>query len=1352
MDEISHKFLREIRQHRRAEYVRSKFSSRNYDEQGNPAGSEMYAKVHYDVAIDPGTSIVEEADELPVNFYRRPGGRGRKASSFISPKTPAKKGALLNHSCIPGLHNPIPLEQSMRPNNTGEQPTGIPGLASSFRNNIQPDQSFVSEPSDSDDTIGDTFNESYKFADQFPVAPVDYNMGLRDYNPDAEKEFYEARDWISDNMSRGALPSEMEGEEEVARNIANNSFNDSILSIHNVSRDDYKVNPIPKEWLLADSQARVTGRTSLPLSNKVDKRDEINPATGQPMWFNPRGGENSLNTTGNSSLNSSLNSTADSQRRSSWEKNKGEIIQRLYMGDGVDPTLANRTFPVPSKNLKGLYTPLAKKTQSPAPNPDTSQAPDLDFGNITTIPSPYPYEDIKPDPRTSTPLKALANKKDVDRLSNTANISSIGDQNSFFSKFDSADYSRLNKVIRGNLSKKADSTASQPPNEDSKVAENCLDSKLNDTTVNPLDEKIEPDDNIPAVCPTNSDYDSSNIHYELNSSELLGKLSESLSADKKPADEKLNKSVGDKQGKLSEKAAKRKLDLNPYGSPQAPTSGQNRTVTLTDSGYGVSVHNNECDCSIEEKIKNNCVSLKDSGATLKIVTESDVSRPPCCKNTKGKLNYVAAVNAKKISKLSKIVKRKTLEFQVMLAENLKLAQKNFQLKSVMQDSNMKFLRQRNLANEIEAKHQALQQKFELVEYKTEQLEQETNGKKREHQQSEQVINTMTRNYDKMADLLAKQSQEVDNLNEQIEEVEEANKEMAETLRDIGVIMQINELERSQNDSTFSSMAEDNSMLRGQCNSYQVQVAGLEDSIEILDSRLQDLSTLNESLAMKNRELAVEASLLNGSGVAAEQSANASVNISANKKHDHTIDDSVKKIVEFYSKVSNDLQSQVEQKDKRISELESSMNNTTLGSSLNDTTVFQSFNQSLNPSLEKSSLERTTNCDEVQQKLSSAQNEARRLKSVLRDAKTITNLGSSLNDTTLFQSFNESLNPSLENSSLERTTNCDEVQQKLSSAQNEARRLKSVLRAAKTITTLGSSLNDTTMFQSFNESLNPSLENSSLERTTNCDEIQQKLSSAQNEARRLKSVLHNAKTKTSLRSSLNDTSLFQSFNESLNPSLDNSSLERTTNCDEVQQKLFSAQNEAQRLKSVLRDAKNITTLGSSLNDTSLFQSFNQSLNPSLDNSSLERTTNCDEVQQKLSSARNEARRLRSVLRDAKTIIKEVAINPTISSDPTIVSALENMFKEVQRGEVSLDNSQLERTIDFAGMGPQITSAKNEVAELKTLLHHAKVIMKELADDPTKSSNPLVLTAFDTVYKQVKKVDKKNVSFDASMIVA
>ena len=1117
-------FAKTVKQHRNVEYNRGKWLSRMYDDEGNPDKYET--KVHYHVAAPPENSVIEEAEESPVNFARRPGGSGQKAASFLvkSPKKSNNKNPYSDKSCIPDLHNPVQsyLDQT--------------SVQDSFISN----QSFACAPSDSDENEDDVLNKSYKFADDFPVAPFQLDVGIRDYNPDYQKEFLDARDWISNNMSRGPLPSEMVSNSEYSKNLAENSFNDSILSIHNVSRDNYKVNPA--EWKFANNKARSSGNTSLP--NTGDISYEINPATGQPVWFDPRGGgEDSFTSNDDTTLISTLNSTADSQRRSSWEKNKQEIIQRLYMGDGAEPTQANRTYPVPSKNLKGLYTPLVKNRNNQTPNLDTSRSPSLDFGNVSVIPSPYPYKDKVPDPRTSTPLKAALNKmKSVSafsRSSNLANSSSVShvNQSSFFGKLDSTDFSRLNKAITGNSSSNVNSTAPRSVNEDSQDVEKSEipNPKVIDTTVSsqkeeaPQDSAPDPSTHVPA---NSSNGSSPNIssEYQLNPNELMSKLSESIPAqsnNKDPAANKLNKTVGDNQKKIFEKSVERKLETKrfvPYGSPKTPASNKGHTVTLSDSGHGVSVHANSCNCCFGEKAKSNCVSvdgsgvtvcrnnclcLNDSGVSLKIITESDVPRPPCCKNTDEKLNYIAAVNAKKVSSLSKIIKDKAGQFQRMLVLNLKLARRNFQLKSTLQGTNVQYLRQRNSANELEAKHQALQQKFDLVQHKVDQLERESNSMKIQHQQSERMIDTLTLNYDKMMDLTDRQAKEIGEINEQIEEMEAANKEMAATLSEMGIFMEIYELEHSQNDSTFSSMAEDNSVLKGQCNSYQAHVSALENSVQVLDSKIENLSALNESLAFKNRGLAAELSHRDKSVNSVDQSANSSVNTTTQERK---LDDGLLKIVEFYKKVSSDLQSQVQQKDSRISELESSMNDTILSSGINNTSTFQSFNNSAHSTLGNSYLEKTAD--------------------------------------------------------------------------------------------------------------------------------------------------------------------------------------------------------------------------------------QQALN---------------ETQEKLSSARNDVKGLKNRLREAKGVIKVLASNPNKSSDPVVANTLDNIYKEFQKvdqgvgDESPSQNSQLERTAGqevLSQMEQQILSARNEVQGLKTLLHHAKVIMKELAEDPTKSSDPRVLGAFDAVYKQFKKVDKKRVSFDES----
>jgi DNA repair exonuclease SbcCD ATPase subunit len=191
--------------------------------------------------------------------------------------------------------------------------------------------------------------------------------------------------------------------------------------------------------------------------------------------------------------------------------------------------------------------------------------------------------------------------------------------------------------------------------------------------------------------------------------------------------------------------------------------------------------------------------------------------------------------------------------------------------------------------------------------------------------------------------------------------------------------------------------------------------------------------------------------------------------------------------------------------------------------------------------------------------------------------------------------------------------------------------------------------------------------------------------------------------------------------------------------------------------------NDTILGSSnagsINDTTMFHSLNQStLENSLEKTADQQTLN--EFQQKLSSARDDVKGLKNLLRDAKGVMKDLAVNPTKSSDPGVLHTLGNIYQKFQKAEdgfgndlpqqeTSLENTQLERTTDhevIKQMGQKIVAARNEVKGLKTLLHHAKVVMRQLAEDPTKSSDPRVQGAFDVVYKQFKKVGKKSVSFD------
>ena len=978
--DLDSSFARTVRQHDQVQYAKTKWLSRLYDQDGQWAPGDSIHKYHYHVASAPNHSLVEEVDELPANYARRPHGRGQHASSFIarSPGKSGKKRSNLNTSCVPGIDATIVPRpylknylgtsslnrsggmspQKMSPQKMSPQKM-VPsknnnvsgGFASSLRNRLQFDQSFESEPSDSDETEDGIMDISHKFADEFPEPPFQMDDGLRPYDPDYQKDFIEARDWISNNMSRGAFPSEMVGDKEVARNLAENSFNDSILSIHDVSRDNYRVNP---------SEHDTSYKSFLDESSS----------------FDPLGGNRSHNSNGSSSLNT----TSGSQRDSSWIREKDAIIQRLHFGDGTEPTLANRTHPVPSKSLKGLYKPLAKKNQS---HNISTTSQDLDFGDVSAIPPSSPYKHSVPDPRTSTPVKSQANQSSVAPLS-TSSIKNVS-HSSFLSSLDSANFSRLNKAIRGDSSSQTDSAAvdksvDESSKEDGDSSLHISSVQETDQSISTQNESISPEasgsslDQTPedqsVQAPANSKQGSpdSSTEYELDSSELICKLSESLpseSKEKEPAAEKLNKSVGDKPSIPSDQNVKRKLDFK--GNDFVPYSAfdtSNSVITLTDSGYGASV------------------DLDEFGLTLNIVTESDVQRPPCCKDTEAKLNYVSGVNAKKVNALTKQVRRKNREFQDMLTENLKLSQKNYQIKSVLQQSNLEYLRKRTFANKLEAKNNALQERIDLVRNNIEFLEFENIGKERESQHTDRVISKLTSNYDKMLELHSRQDEEIEDLNNQIDEVNAANNNLAATLREMNVSFEINERESSHIDSTFASVSADNSILSKECDSYQAEVSKLEGSLQSLESKITALSITNEKLASKNRDLSILIDQLeNGQDPAAQSKPAMSPSTNA--------EDGLHKIVEFYKKFSDDLHSQVQEKDQRISELETSIhNNSSQRSAMENSTSMDSAKQS---SSENSLFERTFDLGELKQfqdKYSAAKSDVMGLKNLLKDARVV----------------------------------------------------------------------------------------------------------------------------------------------------------------------------------------------------------------------------------------------------------------------------------------------------------------------------------------------------------------------------
>ena len=338
-------------------------------------------------------------------------------------------------------------------------------------------------------------------------------------------------------------------------------------------------------------------------------------------------------------------------------------------------------------------------------------------------------------------------------------------------------------------------------------------------------------------------------------------------------------------------------------TPKNLRFSNNPSATMADSGCGVSARQNN--------------SRKHPGVTLKIITQSNVAASPCCKDAQGKLNHVAAINANKVNNLSKVVDRKANEFRSMLSENLKLGQTNSKLTELSLVAEDKLKRQQTTTNDLQAKLQVLQKKFEAIQEKLQQLEK--GGFKYNRQAADHMIDRLVINYDKMLAESDRQQEEITELTNVLELLEKDNDDLSEKLTEMGFEVTCKMSEHSQNDSIFQSMAEENSILEEHINKYQERSIMLENSITRLDSRVENLSVLSNGLAAKNKDLSLEVSQFDKSN--ADRSIENDTTLS---NENTTANDSMAKYADFCTDVASNLQSMVQQQDQRILDLETSI--------------------------------------------------------------------------------------------------------------------------------------------------------------------------------------------------------------------------------------------------------------------------------------------------------------------------------------------------------------------------------------------------------------------------------------------
>lgn len=349
-------------------------------------------------------------------------------------------------------------------------------------------------------------------------------------------------------------------------------------------------------------------------------------------------------------------------------------------------------------------------------------------------------------------------------------------------------------------------------------------------------------------------------------------------------------------------------------TPKSVQFATSPTVTMMDSGCGVSTHQSN--------------SQNNSTVTLRIITPSNVPTSPCCKDAQGKLNHVAAINAKKVDSFSKVVHRKAQEFKSMLAENIKLAQNNYKLTELSKAADDKWLHQQTTTNELEAKHLELVKKFEGVQQKLDQLEKE--GFRFDRKATDDLIDRLIRNYDRMFDESEKQNQQINELTDILELMEQDNNDLSAKMTEMGLEVTSTLAEKSQNDSILQSMADENSILEEHSSLYHERSVNLENSITRLGSRVENLSALSEGLATKNRDLSMEVSQLEKSSTTNADQTVGKYEISADdtrlsvSSQNKTADDSMEKYVEFCEGVAEELQAVVNQQDMRIHELETTI--------------------------------------------------------------------------------------------------------------------------------------------------------------------------------------------------------------------------------------------------------------------------------------------------------------------------------------------------------------------------------------------------------------------------------------------
>lgn len=247
--------------------------------------------------------------------------------------------------------------------------------------------------------------------------------------------------------------------------------------------------------------------------------------------------------------------------------------------------------------------------------------------------------------------------------------------------------------------------------------------------------------------------------------------------------------------------------------PKVPFSAYGTTInsTVADSGYGISIDRNQTDESLNARRRWNSASQK-------------------------------------ISILTKMIKQRNKQFNAVLLENLKLSHKNCYLKTGLQGSNIEYHRRRNAVTRLDIKYQALLQKYDVAGLKIEELEQIRRGC-RIHEVA--VCSVLERNYDKIASVIKDQNLHMNDLNDQINRMESANKEMHTALKQMGLVFDVQLGECKERDLSFSTMCKDNTILASKCNNRLDQVTTLADTFQDLQNKAEELTSDNERLAINN---------------------------------------------------------------------------------------------------------------------------------------------------------------------------------------------------------------------------------------------------------------------------------------------------------------------------------------------------------------------------------------------------------------------------------------------------------------------------------------------------------------------